>query len=125
MACNAFFSFCWLTAHNRHFGGKFIVTHAKISNAPLQSALNLALPLAHSGSLSLVLSGAHQSLLGSPRRGRVATVYPSLYVWRVKFSGQKLCRMWLILHGVVKCQCQSISETHTLLTSIHGSACLC
>lgn len=47
---------------------ELIVMHAKISNAPLQSALNLALPLALSDLvwltlvLSLVLSGAHRVL---------------------------------------------------------------
>ena len=57
----------------------------RLSNVPLQFALSdsLWLSLAHSGSLwlTLALSGAHQltrSLLGSPRHGRVATVFPSL-----------------------------------------------
>ena len=79
-----------LTARKRHFGGKryrilmfrtktasiflFIGMHAKISNAPLQSALNLALPLAPSRTfwLSLTQSGSlwfslwpSQALIGS------------------------------------------------------------
>ena len=127
-----YFSF---SACKRHFGGQkynilmfctkiasifeFIVIHAKISNVPLQFALNLALPLAHSRTfwLSLNQSGSlwlslwfSEALIGSQGPClalHVVDVWPhslSQPVWRVKFLGQKLCidcRMWLTLHGVV------------------------
>ena len=77
--------------------------------------LSLWLTLAHSGSLWLSLAYS-DSLSGSLRRSlahRVLARLPTSWtrnhslsqpVWRVKFSGQKLCiecKMWLTLHGVV------------------------
>ena len=92
--------------------------------------LSLWLTLAHSGSLWLSLWFS-QALIGSQGPCvalHVVNVWPhslSQPVWRVKFSGQKLCidcRMWLTLHGVVNVSVnQSVRLTLCWLASMTQS----